>query len=387
MITLASCVSSGPTHPAQGGAVAAPSTRAVNGSFPGNPAARPTFTLSQPTHEYVVYGVKTVAYAMSGYEASQTGVPLYQYIHQHTDIYRYSVDEPNTDLLFSDATLPVFIMNTSGGGETAIHDIVAVSGMPGKLYARMMPRDHYTSYLDAGSLYELSLDGDNTYRKLLDFPAPVSFTVSPDATRIAYLWGSSLFIRSLDSGSELARVALDRFQDNSISTISWGPDGKTILMDVQAGEESVTPQIPYAQTNGCYLVHVDNGTLEKLTATPFLHSLELAPGLMTDPFSYSYFPRSDRLMGIARKYQAGTYSVRFYVVDLQGSILEQIPVDHGESVWEAIVSLNEDYVAYPCLQGACLTGLEGHVSQVIGLPAATQGAGDEELTLIGWLEK
>ena len=334
-------------------------------------------------HETLVYGVKTVVYSMSDYDANQQQVPLYQYIDQHTELFSYSMDTHATNLIFSDKSLPVFILNTSGGGETAIHDIVAVDPGSGKIYARMMPRDKYTAYEEAGGLYELTTDGSNQYQKLFDFASPDDFVLSPDATKIASLSSGSLLVRSLPAGDEISRINLDTFKDNWISAISWAPDSKTILMDVAAGEASVTPAAPYSQTVGSYLVNISDQTMQKMSGSVFQSPMELKPGFMTDPASLKYFPRSNRLIGMARKYNSINYSVELFTVEPGGSKLSEIPIANNESVWEFNVSPNDEYIAYQCKKTICVTHIQGNRSEVVSLAPAA----DQEQTVIGWLEK
>lgn len=154
-ICLAACAGSRPTSSSDQVSMVTDTPTATALS---TPAASPT---AHPRHEYLVYGVKSVVYAMSDYDASQQKIPLSQYIHEYTDIFSYAVDDQTRKIIFSDKNLPVFIMNSSGGGETAIHDIVAASPSTGRIYARMLPRDQYITYQDAGGLYELSTDGTN----------------------------------------------------------------------------------------------------------------------------------------------------------------------------------------------------------------------------------
>jgi len=348
------------------------------------PAASPTI---QPRHDYLVYGVKTVVYSMSDYDANQQQVPLHQYIDQHTDIFSYSMETQATTLIFSDKALPVFILNTSGGGETAIHDIVATDPGSGKIYARMMPRNQYNSYDDAGGLYELSTDGTNQYKKLFDFYSPDNFVLSPDATKIASLSNSSLVVRALPSGEEISRVTLEAFKDNWISAISWAPDGKTLLMDVAAGEASVTPALPYSQTVGSYLVNISDKSMQKMSAPIFQSPLEVIPGYMTDPASFVFFPRSNQAIGMARKYDSSSYSVELLSVNLDGSNQVEIPIGNNESVWEFIISPDEQYIAYPCMQNICTTHLPDSASAVASQAPTAAGGAEQEQTVIGWLEK
>jgi WD40 repeat protein len=348
------------------------------------PADSPTIP---PSHDFLMFGVKTVIYSMSDYAASQQKVPLNQYVEQHTDIFSYSVETKTTQLVFSDKSLPVFILNTSGGGETAIHDIVATDPGSGKIYARMIARDQYTEYEAAGGLYQLSTDGSNTYTKLFNFDGPDNFQLSPDSTKIASLSGNSLVIRALDSGKEISRIDLEAFKDNWIRTISWAPDGKTILVDVTEGDASVTPAAPYSQTVGCYLVNIQDKTIQKLSAAVFQSPLELTPGFKTDPSSFTFFPQSNRLIGMAREYNTGDYSVELLSVALDGSQLVLIPIGNNKSVWEFMISPDGQYVAYPCLLDICSTHLPDGRSEIASRNPLPPGGVEQEQTVIGWLEK
>jgi len=365
-----------------GDELASPSDQA--GTQTAAALSTPPFSLTtQPGHEFLVYGVKTVVYSMSDYDANQQQVPFNQYIDQHTELFSYSMETHATNLIFTDKRLPVFILNTSGGGETAIHNIVAADPGSGRIFARMMPRDQYTTYEDAGGLYELSSDGSNQYKKLFDFDSPDNFVLSPDATKIASLFNGSLLVRDLPSGDEITQINLDVFKDNWISSISWAPDGKMLLMDVATGESSVTPAEPYSQTVGCYLVNITDQTIQKMNGSVFQSPLELRPGFMTDPATFVYFPGSNRLIGMAKKYDATSYAVELFSVDPGGSNLIEIPIANNESVWEFNVSPNDEYIAYQCKKTICVTHLQGNRSEVVSLAPAA----DQEQTVIGWLEK
>ena len=389
-ILLASCIGSIPASTPDTNNMIATVVAGTLTAFPSaTPVPSPTPTPALPRQELFVYGIKTVTYSMSGYDADQQKLQLYQYIDQHTELYGYSVDQHKTTLLFSDQALPVFIMNTSGGGEAALHDIVVASPATGKLYARMMPRDQYTDYGDAGSLYELPADGTNSYRKLFDFEGPFSYSLSPDGTKIAYLADTFLVVRALDSGEELGRMDLGKYQYNWVQMPTWAPDSKTLLLLVGVGEANSTPVVPYSETVGDYLVNTDDMTMTKLTGPFFTGPQELTPGYMTDPMSYSFFPGSDRLIGFARNYEQYTsgYLVQLYSVDLAGLNPVDIPIGNNESVWAVRISLDEQYLAYPCLLNVCVSTIQGTHSEMISPPSSYDNAADQEQTVIGWLEK
>lgn len=387
LIMLIACTGNRQSPTSDSDTTATIAAETLTAGMSATPAPDPTTSLAQPSHEYLVYGVKTVTYSMSDYDANQQKIPLSQYINQHTDIYSYSLADRATNIIFSDKSLPIFILNTSGGGETAIHDIVVVSPSTGKLYARMLPRDRYTSYQDAGALYELSTDGTNSFRKIFDFDGPVDFILSPDGTRIAFLSDDVLVVRALDSGNEIGRMNLSDPKYHWISKISWAPDSRIILMTVSPGEASETPVVPYSQTNGCYLVNIDDKTVKKLSAPSFQYPMELTSGFMTDPSTFSFFPRSNRLIGIARKYDQINYAVELFSVDSEGSNLVEIPIGHNESVWEVSISPNEQYIAYPCMQDICVTHMQDNLSEVASQAFPAQAGADQEQTVVGWLEK
>ena len=348
-----------------------------------------TATLSSPVGRQIslVFGVKSVLYSMSDYDAGKQNLPLNKYVSQSTNIYGYSMAQRSSSLLFSDKDLPIFILNASGGGETAIHDIVAVDPRSGMLYARMMPRDQYNDYMDAGSLYELSTNGTNNYTKLFDFEHPYGFALAPDATKIATLSDTELEIIGLPSGNTLNRIGLQDFKNNWIPKISWSPDGNTLLIDVATGDASVTPEKPYNQTVGCYLVNILDGSMQKLSAPIFQTPRSLSHGYITDPASYAFFPQSDRLIGMARKNAGAKNLVEFFSVAVDGSGIEESPISNNDSVWQGLISPDEQYLAYPCLLNICVSNLNGANSMVASQAPVPQGNQEVEQTILGWLER
>ena len=208
-----------------------------------------------------------------------------------------------------------------------------------------------------------------------------------DETKIALLDGNLLIVRALASGEVMSQIALDEFKDNWISRISWAPDSKTLLMEVAAGESGVTPALPYSQTTGSYLVNIYEKTMTKLSVPIFKDPVELMPGFMTDPASYIYFPRSNHLIGMARKYDESSYAVELFSVDLEGSNLVQIPIGYNESVWEFNISPNEQYIAYQCKQNICVKQVPNGKSEVVSQAPAPSAGADKEQTVIGWLER
>jgi hypothetical protein len=354
-------------------------------TFEFTPTAKIIEEIPSFKHEQIVYGIKKVTYSMSAYEANKQNIPPYKYVNQHTEIFRYSIEQKNTNLLFSDEALPVFILNTLGGGDSAIHDIVAAAPRSGKLYARMMPKDQYTSYDMAGSLYELSIDGKNNYRKIFDFEDAVSFVISPDEMMIAYISNNFLFIHELDSGNEINRIDLGEYQYTWISPISWAPDSKTILFCRSA--TSATPNEFYDKV-GCYLVNIYENTVNKLDNQIFQNATDLSIGFKTDPFGYSYYPNSNRLVGIALKYEDGhaSPSVKLFSVDLEGLVLNEIPLEHSENVWNIKISPSEKYVSYQCLESICVTDIQDGFSEIISYPITVADGVVQQQTVIGWLE-
>jgi WD40 repeat protein len=282
-------------------------------------------------------------------------------------------------------------LSTPGGGDVALHDIVAISPATGKLYARMMPRDQYISYEPPGSLYELSTDGTNHYRKIFDFERPVSFVISQDGTKIAYIPNESInnhsvVVRALDSGDEISRLDLSEFNSYWISSISWASDSKTLLINL--GDTPLTIKNTDTKT-GCYLVDIYSKAMHKLVGPLFQTPTELASGYKTDPFGYSYLPNSNRLIGVARKYETGVSSpfVTLYSVDLEGTNLTELPLGFNEDVWRISLSPSGKYVAYQCQETMlCETNFQDNLSEIIAQPIQQKEEIDQQQTIIGWLE-
>jgi hypothetical protein len=340
-------------------------------AFPSpTPSPSPTVTLPQPKHEYVIYGIKKLTAPLG---PDHTG---------YTKIFSYDMEQHDEKVIFSDETLPIIILNEYGGGEYAIYEIVIPSLTTGKLYARMMPRDQYISYDPPGSLYEISTDGTNNYRRGFDFDTPASFVISPDGMKIAYISNDSLLVRELDSGNEVNRIDLSEYRDNWLRSISWAPDNTTILLDVATGDVHVTSQEAYAKT-GCYLVDIYKKTMNKLTDPIFQKSTELDPGYSTDPFSFTFFPNSNSLIGFTRM----NSSVNLISVSQAGKILNEIPLENNQNVWNIKISPNEKYVAYQGEEGICIKNILDNLSETVCLPGTTGEGADPNIFLLGWLER
>ncbi len=361
-----------------GGPTAAPTAKPAAAASPA-PVSLP------PGQDYVIYSVKSVKQSMSAAQADQQKLALHQYLTEKTEIYACDPDGQNTRLLFSDENLWAFILNSPGGGETATHGIIAASTVTGKLYARMLPRDQFTSYEMPGSLYQLSTDGKNQYNKLFDFEQPVQFSLSPDATKVAYIADNYLIVRSLYSGSETNRIDLSAYIDNYIFSIGWAPGSQEILLNIGIGDVHVAPQSAY-HVAGVYLADLTDNSFGELNASPFHDPLDLTFGYKTDPFSYSFYPSSSLLIGMARKYTQDSSSpfVRLYSTSAEGDSLNEIPIKNNENVWIVKVSPGERYIAYQGDRNITVTDLQQDFVAIGSGPAPQAGA-DQQQTLIGWL--
>jgi hypothetical protein len=341
--------------------------------------ANHTLTVFKPLgvrHEYAVYGLRSGA--RSG---GCTGT-------QYTDIFSYDTVEKSTKKLFSDRKLPIVILHTSGGGKFSLHYVVGTSLKNRKLYARMIQRNQYKTECDpAGSFYEISTDGTNTYRKLFDFEKPESFYISPDGTKIASNYGHMISIRNINSGKIIQQINLEEYQSSFLSeAISWASDSKAILINL--GNWSDTINDPNSKA-GSYLINIQSKEMKKLVGALFQTPQDLTNGYQTDPNLYVYAPNSNQLVGEARKYVTGesTYYVKLYKVDLDGSNLKELVLGGmgGEYAWMHFVSPGGYRAAYQCGDGAiCTTNFSDNSSKVISPKPLYNDKFEQHQTILGW---
>ncbi len=293
----------------------------------------------------VVYGVKTV---------TPTHIT-----------HLYSVDPSNGEkkMIFSDETSSVMVLNRDGGGETALHEVVALNPSQRKAIALASLRPNPGAKPSpAPSLYELSLDGSNAVRKIAVVEALIAFAVSRDGEQIAYFLRhpNRLVIRSTGSGIVTREIGLEGGEFADLPSLRWSPDGSAILIRRWSGPEYETEYD---------IAHLPEARIERT-------------GIRGE--IYSFLPKSGRLLGAHLIYDKSNTSPRrqFFSMALPGQDPVNLPLPLCREAWQAEVSPDEKLIAFPCKQGILISALAGGEEKRNGMEVPVGRA-----EVIGWIVK
>jgi len=278
----------------------------------------------------VVYGVKAVTPTLTPSEAKQRGL-WYGDVPKVAVTRLFTVDPSSgkVTLAFSDETLPVMVLHREGAMETDVKWIVVT--IPSRRAAialmgnRPGPADRSRP---TPGLYQLSLDGSNRVRPVASVGTLIVFAVSPDGAQIAYYLSDPhrLVVRSIDSGTVAQEISLEGREFAGLPLLSWSPDGRVVLVRRWPGPEHKTEYD---------FVHVSP---ERIEATGIRGEI------------YSFFPKSNRLLGVHLSYDGSTASPRrrFYSMALPSRETLDLPLPECSEAWHAEVSPDEKLIAYPC---------------------------------------
>jgi hypothetical protein len=188
----------------------------------------------------------------------------------NTKIYSLDPDGKESRLIFTDENAPIKLLAKRGmpghPGE------VLVSGKT-KIFAhavekRLNPGRWYAS---KASVYELSADGSNGFRKVFDVLGDQSLAeifVNPDGIRIGYLnylgQKEFIFIHETRTGKLLHKIDVSPvFLDCFASNIGWLPDGDRLFFSLDTGDVHTTSEESYKKM-GAYIIKGDGTGLVKL---------------------------------------------------------------------------------------------------------------------------
>ena len=218
-------------------------------------AALLAFTPAAEAGEKLVYAV---VYKSSSYAASKTEILA---IDPETAEKRLAFEDEKTPIVLIQH-LYVFHFPVAGGG---------------KLFAHAFDRGQSLPFPGNGSLYELSADGANLFRKIAPVLGAESLGevfVNPTGTRIGYISRLNkkqyVFIHDVATGVLLSQIDVsDKFLDCFASSIGWLPHGEKLYFSLETGDEHVTSKASYARV-GTYLMDERGRHLQKLTGLPAL---------------------------------------------------------------------------------------------------------------------
>jgi hypothetical protein len=145
----------------------------------------------------------------------------------------------------------------------------------GKLFAHAAERGKTVPFPGNASLYELSIDGSNLFRRIcpvLGVESVGDIFINSAGTRIGYINRMNrkqyVFIHDIVTGILLSQVDItDKFLDCYASSIGWVPRSERLYFSLETGDDHVTSEASYARV-GTYLMDEGGRQLERLPAIP-----------------------------------------------------------------------------------------------------------------------
>ncbi len=282
----------------------------------------------------VVYGMKTVTPTLTREEAGKRHLQ-YGNVPQVNVTRLFSLDPSTgtTAVVFSDESLPVRVLNSEGGGATALHGVVATAPAQRTAIALMGTRGPGPGdeFRPTPSLYELSLDGRNAVRRIADVEGAITtFALSWDGSQIAYLVYRPvrLVIRRSDSGRVAEEVNLEGPEPGGMYALDWSPDGTSVLVQWWLGP---------GYENEYKLVHLPEGRVEPTKIRGSIYAL------------YAFFPKRHRLLGVRRSSsRSNAQQLSFLSIAVDGGDATSLPLMPCSTSFEAEISPDETLIAYPC---------------------------------------
>jgi len=131
-------------------------------------------------------------------------------------------------------------------------------------------------YASKASIYELSRDGSNNFRKIFDVEGEQTLSeifVNPLGTKIGYInylnQKTFIFIHDTEAGKLLHRIDVSKiFLDCFASGIGWLPDGNRLFFTLDTGDVHVTSEESYKKV-GTYFIKEDGSDLFRLPQALF----------------------------------------------------------------------------------------------------------------------
>ncbi len=258
----------------------------------------------------------------------------------NTKIYSLNPATKEERLVFSDENTAI-LLRYKGGMPGYPGEVLAASRKRLFAYAVDKTLKPGRWYSGKASIYELSIDGSNNFRKVLDVMGEQSLTrifVTASGNKIGYInpLGSKRFIWIHHTGSgnlankiEVEPIFLDCFATN----IDWMQDEERLFVSLDTGDEHVTSKESY-QRVGTYIIREDGTHLMKLPAISFPPRKGFGPHPATPVFvgetpSGRYLLKGYRFK---KGYQGTEASSFLYLLDPIARFKEEIPLKRSEGL-------------------------------------------------------
>lgn len=322
----------------------------------------------------------------------------------HNRLFSFNPDTKETKLLFTDEHTPIILTLPTSHEEGEYGRKVFVSSKK-TVFAPARER----SRSERPTIYELSVDGSNRFRKVLaledikDNPLTQVF-VNPAGTLLGYVsygdaWpgGPTISVHEARTGRLLRRMNLRKTLLNTYAmSIGWMPDGNRLYFTLHAASHA--PEEADRKV-GTYLINADGIGLVRLPPSLFafpkpqgftaVHSVGAAPDCVG--------VQSDGTLLMRELYSKGGLHSFLYLVNPATKSKKPVPLSRSEKIDWFRLSHNGKRVAfmqvestppqpYPILTfDIWVKDLESGAEQRVG--SIRTGMGDDYWpTLVGWLE-
>ncbi|RPJ58951.1 MAG: hypothetical protein EHM23_15805 [Acidobacteria bacterium] len=279
----------------------------------------------------------------------------------NTKIYSLTPDGKESRLVFTDENASILSILLLARRGMPGHPGEVIASSRNKVFAHAVQKrlDPGRWYSEKASIYELSADGSNRFKKILNVQGEQSLSeifVNPQGTKVGYLnWVDQrifVFIHDTETGRLLNRIDLSKtFLDCFASTVGWLGDGERIFFTLETGDVHVTSEASYKQT-GTYFLKADGTGLTRLPEKVTLPVIEKGTWRGTDgPPRFlgalpdgSYLFR-DIVLKQGDRWDTGLPSVLYLVNPLTQS-RKQIPIGATRGVNWFKISPTGKYIAF-----------------------------------------
>ena len=274
----------------------------------------------------------------------------------NTKIYSLDSERRESRLIFSDEKTGVMLLPKRG---MAGHPGEVLVSSRNRIFAYAVEKSHNPGrgYRSKASIYELSSDGSNNFRKIFDVEGEQSLSeifVNPPGTKIGYInylnQKTFIFIHETEAGKLLHKIDVSKiFLDCFASGIGWLPDGNRLFFTLDTGDVHVTSEESYKKV-GTYFVKEDGSDLFRLPETLF--SFPEKKGLGAHPSTPQFmggFPDGTyifREYKFRKDYRGKEASSLIYLVDPISKSKKEMPLRVSEGLNWFKVSHTGKYLGF-----------------------------------------